>query len=115
MIFKINRCNYFNVFEILIIFSKYLVNFRFILNLIYIEFDDFFSRFISFEQDLNEFSKKLTLDKILNFQSNNLLSFQFNIIINNFILFKLLNKVKISIGIVIIDVVVFYKLNYSRN
>ena len=65
-------------------------------------------------QDLNQF-KKSTLKKTLNFKSNNSFTSSFNVVTKKLISFKLLNKLKILTNIVIIDVVVFYKLNFRKN
>ena len=51
----------------------------------------------------------------MNFKSNNSFISSFNIVTKRSISSKLLNKLKISTNIIMIDVVVFYKLNSRKN
>ena len=111
LIFEFNRCSHFDAFKTFMFSSKNLFDFYFSSNLIFIEFIDLFDRFISFTQDLNQF-KKFPLTKMLNFRLNNSFFSFFNVVTKRSILFKSLNKSKISMNIVMIDVVVFYKLNF---
>ena len=114
LIFEFDYYNYFDAFKAFMFFSKNSFNLRFILNLVFIELVNSLNRFTSLMQDLNQF-KKSTLRKTLNFKSNNSFTFSFNVIMKKSISFELLKKSKISTNIVIIDVVVFYKLNFWKN
>ena len=87
---------------------------RFILNFVFTEFVDLLNRFSSFTQDSNQF-KKLTLRKTLNFKLNNSFIFSFKIITKKLTSFKSLNKLRTSTNIIMIDIVVFYKLNFQKN
>ena len=111
LIFELDHCNHFDVFKTFISFLKNLFNLRFISNLVFTEFIDLSNQFTSFTQDLNSF-KKSTLKKTLNFKSNNSFISLFNVITKKSTSFKSLNKLKTSTNIVMIDVVVYYKLNF---
>ena len=114
LIFKFDRCNHFDVFKTFIFFLNNLFNFRFILNFVFINFINSFNWFTFFTQDSNQF-KKSTLRKMLNFRSKNSFFFLFNIVTKKSISSESLIKSKTSTNIVIIDVVVFYKLNFRKN
>ena len=114
LIFEFDCCSHFDIFKTLMPSLKNLFNFRFILNLVFIEFVDSFNQLTSFAQDSDQF-KKSTLKKILSFWSKNSFSFSFNIITKKSISFKSLNKLKTSTNIIIIDVIIFYKLNFRKN
>ena len=114
LIFEFNHYNHFNTFKTFMFFLKNLFDLRFISNFVFIKFVDSLNRFILFTQNLNRF-KKSTLKKILNFKSNNWFISLFNIVIKKSISSESLNKSKISTNIVMIDVVVFYKLNFRKN
>ena len=114
LIFEFDRCSHFNVFKTLMLLLKNSFDFCFISNSVFIEFVDSSDRFTSLTQDLNQF-KKSTLRKTLNFKSNNSFISSFNIVTKKLISSELLNKSKISTNIVMIDVVVFYKLNFRKN
>ena len=111
LIFEFDYCSHFDVFKTFMFSLKNLFDFRFISNFVFIKFVNSLNRFTSFTQDSNQF-KKLTLRKTLNFKSNNSLIFSFNVVMKKSTSFELLNKSKISTNIVMIDVVVFYKLNF---
>ena len=111
LIFEFDRCNHFDVFKTLMSFLKNSFDFRFTSNFVCIEFINSLNRFTSLTQDSNQF-KKSTLKKTLNFKSNNLLIFSFNVIMKKSISFESLNKSKTSTNIVMINIVVFYKLNF---
>ena len=115
MIFEFNCCNDFDAFEAFLLSSKHLTNLCFILNSIFIEFNDFSDRLTLFRRNESRYNEKSMLKKILNFQLNNIFFLQFNLITRSSTLFKSLNKIKISTNIVIIDVIVFYKLNFRKN
>ena len=55
------------------------------------------------------------MKKTLNFKSNNSFIFSFNVVTKKLTSFKLLNKLKTLTNIVMINVVVFYKLNFRKN
>ena len=114
LIFEFDYCSYFNIFKTFMLFSKNSFDLCFILNFVFIEFIDLLNQFTSFTQDLNQF-KKLILWKTLNFKSNNLFIFSFNVVTKSLISFKSLNKSKTSTNIVMIDVVDFYKLDFRKN
>ena len=114
LIFELDRCNHFDVFKALMSFLKNSFDLRFTSNLVFIEFVDSSDRFTSFTQDSDQF-KKLTLKKTLNFKLNNSFTSSFNVVIKKSISSESLNKSKISTNIVMIDVVVFYKLNFRKN
>ena len=111
LIFEFDRYSHFDIFKTFMFFLKISLDLRFISNFVSIEFVDSSNRFTSFTQDSNQF-KKSTLKKTLNFKSNNSFISSFNIVIKKSTLFELLNKSKTSMNIVMIDVVVFYKLNF---
>ena len=113
LIFEFNCCNHFDDFKIFMFFSNNSFDFRFISNLVFIEFVNSLNQFRSFTQNSNQF-KKSTLKKTLNFKSNNFLIFSFNVVMKKSTSFKLLNILKISMNIVMIDVAVFYKLNFQK-
>ena len=114
LIFEFDRYNHYNVFKTFMFSLKNSLDLRFISNFVFIEFVDLLNRFTSFTQDSNQF-KKSTLKKTLNFKSNNLFIFSFNIVIKKSISFESLNKLKILMNIIIIDIVAFYKLNFRKN
>ena len=114
LIFEFDRCSHFNIFKTFMFSLKNSLDLRFISNLIFIKFVDLSNRFISLTQDLNQF-KKSTLKKTLNFKSNNSFIFSFNIVTKKSISSESLNKLKILTNIVMIDVIVFYKLNFRKN
>ena len=114
LIFKFDHYNHFDAFKTFMSFLKNSLDLRFISNLIFIKFVDSSNRFTSFTQDSNQF-KKSTLRKTLNFRLNNSLISLFNIVTKRSISFKSLNKSKTSTNIVIINVVIFYKLNFWKN
>ena len=109
--FEFDRCSHFNAFKAFISFSKKSFDLRFIFDFISIESVDSLNQFTSFMQNFNQFNKS-TLRKTLNFRLDNSFTFSFNAIIKKSILFKLLNKSKTSINIVMIDAAAFYKLNF---
>ena len=114
LIFEFNCCNHFDVFKAFMFSLKNSFNLCFTSNFVFIEFVDSSNRFTSFTQDLNQF-KKSTLKKTLSFRSNNLFIFSFNVVTKKLISFESLNKLRILTNIVMIDVVVFYKLNFRKN
>ena len=114
LIFKFNRCNHFNVFKTFMFSLKDSFDLRSTLNSVFTEFVDSSNRFTSFTQDSNQF-KKSTLRKMLSFRSNNSFTFSFNVVTKRLISSELLNKSKISMNIVMIGAVVFYKLNFRKN
>ena len=115
LIFEFNRYNYFDVFETFMLSLKRLINFRFILNFIFIKYSNFFNRFTLFNRNKNRRSKKLTLKKIASFQSNIQFFLRFDIITRDLTSYKLLSKMKIFTNIVIINAIVFYKLHFRKN
>ena len=114
LIFEFNRCSHFDAFKAFMFFLKNSFDLRFISNLVFIKFIDSLNQFTSFTQDSNQF-KKSTLKKTLNLKSNNSLISSFNVVIKKLISSELINKSKTLTNIVMIDVVVFYKLNFRKN
>ena len=111
LIFEFDYYNYFDVFKTFMPSLKNSFDFRFTSNLVFIKFVNSSNQFTSFTQDLNQF-KKPTLKKTLNFKSNNSFTSSFNVVTKKLISSESLNKSKVSTNIVMIDVVVFYKLNF---
>ena len=114
LIFESDRCSHFNVFKTFMFSLKNSFDLRFILNFVFIEFVNSLNRFTSFTQDSNQFKKSI-LKKTLNFKSNNLFIFSFNVVTKKSTSFELLNKSRISTNIIMIDVIAFYKLNFRKN
>ena len=114
LIFEFDRCNHFNAFKAFMFSLKNSFDLRFISNFVFIKFVNSLNRFTSLTQNSNQF-KKSTLRKTLNFKLNNSFISSFNVVTKRSISFKSLNKLKISMNIVMIDAAVFYKLNFRKN
>ena len=114
LIFEFDCYNHFDVFKAFMPSLNNSFDLHFTSNSVSTEFVDSSNRFISFTQDLNQF-KKSTLKKTLNFKLNNSFIFSFNVVTKKLTSSELLNKSKILTNIVMIDVVVFYKLNFRKN